>query len=78
MPRMKGTRLAASFRELRPDVPIIIMTGFNSGLAPEAMRLSGLAGPLQKPFTSDSLLALVSDTLRRPPRVRALGVRSAE
>ena len=67
MPRIKGTKLASEMREIRPDLPIILVTGFGGGLNSNVFQGVGLYGPLQKPFTSESLLALVADVLGRNP-----------
>lgn len=56
MPRLKGTALAAECRQLRPDIPVILTTGFEGGLKPGEIKIPGQHGLLQKPFTSESLL----------------------
>ena len=66
MPRIKGTKLAAEMREIRPDLPIILFTGFAGGINTSVFQGVGLFGPLQKPFTSESLLALVAQALDLP------------
>lgn len=60
MPRMRGTKLAAEMRAIRPGTPIILATGFGGGLETTAFQGAGLFGPLQKPFTSESLLEVVA------------------
>ena len=63
MPRMKGTKMAAEMREIRPGIPIVLSTGFGGGLETTAFQGAGLFGPLQKPFTSESLLETVAQAL---------------
>ena len=63
MPRIKGTKLAAEIREIRPGLPIILVTGFGGGVNSHVFQGVGLYGPLQKPFTSESLLAMVAQAL---------------
>jgi DNA-binding NtrC family response regulator len=65
MPRIKGTKLAAEMREVRPALPVILVTGFGGALQSSVFQGVGLYGPLQKPFTSESLLALVADVIER-------------
>ena len=68
MPGMNGIELANALHEIRPDLPIILASGFGG------MRTAGFAnGPgvravLQKPFTTEALartvqLMLASATL---------------
>lgn len=64
MPTMKGTDLAARMRELRPDLPVLLCTGFRGSLAlAEASKLR-IAEPLLKPFTVDTLAEAVARVLR--------------
>jgi PAS domain S-box-containing protein len=65
MPSMKGTKLAAEIWKLRPDLPIILATGFAGNLDETAIHHVGFAGLLQKPFTRDSVLSLTSHVLQR-------------
>ena len=67
MPRIKGTKLASEMREIRPTLPIILVTGFGGGLNSHVFQGVGLYGPLQKPFTSESLLALVAEVIEHNP-----------
>ena len=68
MPKIKGTKLAAEMRTLRPGLPIILATGFGGGLDTSAMQSAGLFGPLQKPFTSDELIGAVERALKASGR----------
>jgi CheY-like chemotaxis protein/anti-sigma regulatory factor (Ser/Thr protein kinase) len=63
MPRIKGTKLAADIRQIRPGIPVILSTGFGGDLDYKAIQASGLSGPLQKPFTSEALLEAVMAAL---------------
>ncbi len=66
MPGMSGGELATRLRRIRPDLPVVLTTGY----APErfAARVPvDLEDYLRKPFTPDQLLAKVRDRLA-PPR----------
>jgi PAS domain S-box-containing protein len=63
MPGIKGTKLASDIQTVRPGMPVILATGFGGGLDTHSYKGEGLFGPLQKPFTSESLLAAVSEAL---------------
>ena len=63
MPRLNGVQLLQSLSTLRPQLPVILMSGY--GTAQLAHR--GIASPcgvLTKPFSSDSLVAEVRRCIR--------------
>jgi CheY-like chemotaxis protein len=64
MPRWNGTQLAAKVRRLRPDVPVIVLTGFGEVGVSEACRTLGLREPLTKPITARELCAAVREALK--------------
>jgi len=55
MPGMMGTDLAAELLALRPDLPIILTTGYTAKLTPDVVQAMGIRGLLLKPFTLHSL-----------------------
>lgn len=59
MPRMSGTELAERLHQLRPELPVLFMSGHLEVAAalPEAERLRG--GHVQKPFTAAALIEAV-------------------
>ena len=60
MPLMDGAQLAAAIRELHPDMPIILATGF-------AQRLDGFVAHLPrlaKPFTQLNLMEILNKAMR--------------
>ncbi|MFH1981463.1 MAG: ATP-binding protein [Pseudomonadota bacterium] len=61
MPRMTGTRLAESLQALRPDIPILLCTGYSDKVTAETARSMGISGFMMKPL---SILDL-SLTVRR-------------
>lgn len=63
LPGPSGLRFAEAVRQLDPDLPIILMTGFGSDLiAAEAQRL-GVAGFLRKPFVLSDLVEVLRRVL---------------
>lgn len=55
MPQMSGDDAFRAMRELRPDVDVILMSGFDRGAVLQRVLGEGAAGVLKKPFTRDEL-----------------------
>jgi CheY-like chemotaxis protein len=55
MPMMNGLELARQVHEIRPDLPIILATGFIEDLAPEELASAGIRRTLRKPVTKREL-----------------------
>jgi two-component system response regulator FixJ len=65
MPGMSGIDLLRRLRELKIEVPVIVITGHGDvPLAVEAMKI-GAVDFLEKPFDDDALLASVRSALKR-------------
>jgi CheY-like chemotaxis protein/glycine cleavage system H lipoate-binding protein len=63
MPLMDGVEVTKSVKHLRPDIDVIIITGYASvETAVETMKY-GAMDYVQKPFTEDELLAFVKKAL---------------
>jgi two-component system response regulator FixJ len=63
MPEVTGIDLLRRVKELKPDIPVVIITGHGDiGLAVEAMKI-GAVDFLEKPFDDDLLLAAVRSAL---------------
>ncbi|MDP3209855.1 MAG: ATP-binding protein, partial [Rhodoglobus sp.] len=71
MPGMAGTELAAALRELRPGLPVVIMSGYFSKISPRILDDLGQVELLGKPFTTDELLHAVHRALH--PTARPAG-----
>jgi CheY-like chemotaxis protein len=55
MPRMSGTELAIALHEIRPDLPIILMTGYAGHIRSDHLQAAGINEVLKKPLRSRSL-----------------------
>jgi len=65
MPEMDGVELTRSARHLRPDIDVIVITGYGSvDTAVETVR-AGAMDYVQKPFTESELLEFVDRALIR-------------
>ena len=60
MPRMHGLELLAALRERRPDLPVVLMTGYS---AAQAAGRAAASGTLQKPFTAAALVEVIRQAL---------------
>ncbi len=67
MPHMTGEELARQLLTIRPDLPIILCTGFSEKITPENARRLGIRDYLLKPLTIDQLAAKVRCALDAPP-----------
>jgi PAS domain S-box-containing protein len=67
MPEMSGVELATELLRIRPDLPIILTTGFlRPGEADEARRI-GVREIVEKPNTALDLLPVIARLLHPPP-----------
>lgn len=63
MPGMSGLELANRLREIRPDLPVMLMTGFSASLTPERVQRAGVRQVLLKPLTLHQLGAAIHAVL---------------
>jgi len=63
MPKMPGDKLAAELIKIRPDIPILICTGFSETLTEERIKSIGIKGLLMKPMTIKDLAPMLRDAL---------------
>jgi|CXWL01.1.fsa_nt_gi PAS domain S-box-containing protein len=66
MPKMTGGALAAELLRIRPDLPIILCTGFSHTMSAEQAQAMGLRAFLMKPFTVLELADTIRRVLDRP------------
>ncbi len=63
MPKMTGVQLAQEMRQSRPDLPIILCSGYSDNITPEDAKIQGFQGYLPKPFRSAKLAQTVREAL---------------
>jgi CheY-like chemotaxis protein len=87
MPAMSGTDVTKSVRNLRPDIDVVIITGFASVESAVECMKHGTLDYIEKPFTEDELRLFVKRALikRRDriekqlkPRVHVLGPQDSD
>lgn len=63
MPGMTGVELARRMLAIRPQLPIILCTGFSNLVNEEQARLHGIKGFIMKPITKQEIGALLKEVL---------------
>ena len=65
MPVMNGDEALRHIRRIRPDVPVVLSSGFSEVEATHRFRGDGLAGYLQKPYTATALARRIKQAVKR-------------
>jgi signal transduction histidine kinase/CheY-like chemotaxis protein len=65
MPGMTGTELAVALHQLRPELPIILMTGHGGALPSHRLRAAGICEVLRKPLSTAEIAASLTRQLAR-------------
>ena len=65
LPGMTGTQLAAAVHRLRPELPVILMTGHGGEARSNRLRAAGIRGVLQKPLLSRDIAESLARHLAR-------------
>ena len=65
MPGMTGSDLARRILQIRPDLPIILCTGFSNLISEEKARIYGIKGFAMKPLAKKDLATLIRKVLDR-------------
>ena len=64
MPQLSGLDLARKVRALRPDLPVVLMSGYLLGVEDEELRTAGICLVVQKPFSVQGLADAMAHALR--------------
>ena len=67
MPRMTGDRIAKHMLEIRPDLPVILVTGLSESITKETRDRIGIKGFLMKPFSISEIGKTVRGALDANP-----------
>lgn len=65
MPRMSGVELAQELLAIRPELPIIMCSGYSDVVDEDTARLAGIRAYIKKPARAKQMLKLVSETLEK-------------
>lgn len=66
MPGMNGEQLAREMHALRPDLPVILLSGYASGITNENAREHGFCAMFDKPLEMSKLSRLLVQMVPRP------------
>jgi len=61
MPKLSGFELAAELKKIRPDLPVILCTGYSDQVSPERLETAGIEELIMKPIPVREL----AETVRR-------------
>ncbi len=65
MPDIQGSQLALKIKEIRPDLPVILSTGFSNIADSENASPRGIDAVIAKPFTMNSLAHAINKILTK-------------
>ena len=66
MPEMNGLELARQLRDLRPELRIILASGFAAELTSEHLHAAGISELLEKPIAMPALAEALQRTFAKP------------
>ncbi|MBI1387459.1 MAG: response regulator [bacterium] len=69
LPRLTGERLAAQFWSVRPELPVVLCTGYNETINEDRAKSIGFRAFLTKPFTKADLARVVRRALDDEPSI---------
>ena len=65
MPNMTGIQLAQEIKKIRPEIPIIICTGFSDQIDDEKCKAMGIQGYVMKPIVRREFAGIIREVLDR-------------
>jgi DNA-binding NtrC family response regulator len=63
MPKMTGDKMAQEFLKVRPDLPIVLCTGFSKKISPEKAAAIGVKEVMTKPVAVEKMAHVVRSVL---------------
>ncbi len=66
MPHLTGVELAGRINERRPDLPILLTSGFSGGWTPDALQAIGVRRLLAKPIPAETLALALREVFATP------------
>jgi len=72
MPKMTGAQLTAELQEIRPDIPVILCTGFSETIDEENIEIMGISAYIEKPILRNKMAEAIRRVLDEM-RIRQAG-----
>ncbi len=63
MPVLSGHEIASRVKKLRPEIPIVLCTGYSDSVTPESAERYGIVEIVYKPFETDELIEIIRRVL---------------
>jgi PAS domain S-box-containing protein len=70
MPRLSGAETLQIFKQMRPELPVVLMSGYTEPDVDSKFGADEIAGFLQKPFAPATLARTIQDVVRRRAQER--------
>jgi DNA-binding NtrC family response regulator len=68
MPKMTGVQLATEVKRIRPDLPVLLCSGFGDVIQSEEARKIGVQEVVMKPLTATEIAQKIRQVLERIPK----------
>ncbi len=65
MPNLTGTQLSSELISIRPDIPVILCTGFGEDVSPEDVKSIGIKKFVMKPLSKHKMATIIRGVLDR-------------
>jgi CheY-like chemotaxis protein len=63
MPQMTGLELARALSSLRPNLPVVLITGYGDAISPSEYQAAGIREWLSKPFSAGEITGIIHQLL---------------
>ncbi len=64
MPKITGIELSSRLNEIRPDIPVVLITGFSAGITKETIKKANIREMVMKPIISGVLAEAIEKALK--------------
>ena len=70
MPDMTGIELAKHIKKIRPDIPIVLCTGFSAGIDKDDLVKAGISSIIRKPLILKELTQAIEEALNSMSHIK--------